>query len=60
MWIDYKYISLPRQVSHSRPMLLYYCSWLRAYTHIYITDIVKIQHKDHIVLTPKHLGEASL
>ena len=30
------------------------------YTHINITDIVKIVHKDNTVLTPKQLGEASL
>ena len=39
-------------------MLLYYCLWLRAYTHIYITDIVKIVHEDYTVLMPKQLGEA--
>ena len=41
-------------------MLLYYCLWLRVYTHIYITDIVKIVHEDYTMLTPKQLGKASL
>ena len=40
--------------------VLYYCLWLRVYTHIYITDIVKIVHEDYTVLTPKQLGEPSL
>ena len=30
------------------------------YTHIYITDIVKIVHEDYTVLVPKRLGETSL
>ena len=30
------------------------------HTSNYITDIVKIVHKDYTVLTPKRLGEASL
>ena len=34
--------------------------WLHVYTHIYITDAVKIVNEDYTVLTPKQLGEASL
>ena len=40
-------------------MLLYQCLWLCVYTHIYITDNVKIEHEDYTVLMPKQLGEAS-
>ena len=40
--------------------ILYYCLQLCVYTHIYITDIVKIVREDYTVLTSKQLGEASL
>ena len=39
---------------------VYYCLWLRVYTHIYITAIVKIIQEDYTMLKLKQLGEASL
>ena len=39
-------------------ILLFMATYI--YTHIYITDIVKIMHEDYIVLMLKWLGEASL